>query len=383
VRTRRGAVALAIAAAAAVIAAVGTTALRGEPETPSPGPASAKPVAQVPRVLFAHSVVLDYVPGGGAVTTSAYDSFEVLAPDGTRQSRAIAGVAVGTPVFDGRDRVAYWRRAEMTRLPLEFRGPHDVVVWDVRSDQERVLLTLSDATAGGDLRWSVDGKLLIVPTRTGRTGGGASRLIAIDAVSGATRVLHESSGGSAGIGALYVDAHVLVGVRGALYVVLDLATGAVRTETRARVPSTFLVESAQFAGGPDGMVVELHRRFESEAGPLWIWNVGDPSTDVAKVDQRGISDPIFWPGRTEVVYTSHETQARLAAVDYRSGRTRPLLSPPGVTFVLAVDSGGRYALVRGDAGLQIVERIDDELRPRPDLPLVGGLTLTPLGVVFP
>lgn len=382
-RTQRVAIALAAAIVVAVIAAIATTTLRGEPTAtaaPSSPVSPSAPSAAAPRVLFARSVVLDTIPGGGAMTTYAYDSFELLAPGGTPQTHTISGIAVGRLVFDGRDRVAYWRRAEMTRSPLEFRGPHDVVIWDVRTDQERVLLTLSDTAPGGDLRWSADGKSLIVPTRIGRTAGGVSRLIAIDAATGATRVLHESSGGVMGIGALYLDAQVLVGVRGALYVVLDLATGTVRTETRMRVPSTFLVESAEFASGPDGMVVELHRRFESEAGPLWIWNVRDPATDVAKVDERGISEPIFWPGRTEVVFTRY---AGLATVDYRSGQIRPLVGPPGITFVEAVEASGRFALIRRAAGLEIVERVNDELRARPDLQLGAGPTLTPLGIVFP
>ena len=383
-RTQRVAIALTAATVTAVIAAIVATSPRAEPTASATPSSTASPIVArpaAPRVVFAKSVVLDSVTGGGAMTTAAYDSFEVLMPGGARQSHTISGVAVGTIVFDGRDHVAYWRRAEMTRSPLEFKGPHDVVVWDVRTDQERVLLTLRDAMPGGDLLWSTNGNVLIVPTRTGQTGGGVSRLIAVDVASGGTRVLHESSVGAVGIGALYVDAQVLAGVRGGSYVVLDLATGTVRTETRMRVPSTFLVESAQFAGGPDGMVVELHRRFEAEAGPLWIWNVRDPSADVAKVDERSISEPTFWPGRTEVVFTGAAGQ--LAAVDYRSGRTRPLVSPPGIVFVEAVEAGGRFALVRRDAGLEIVERIGDELKARPDLALTIGPTLKPVGLVFP
>jgi hypothetical protein len=381
-RTKRIALALAAAAVAASVAAMATNSLHGVPAASSVLSASGAPsaaTAQVPRVLFAQSVVLDWVPGGGAVTTTAYDSFEVLTPGGGQQSHRISGVAVGTIAFDGRDRVAYWRRAEMTRTPLEFRGPHDVVVWDMRMDQERVLRTLTDEVPAGDLLWSTDLKSLIVPTRMGRTGGGVSRLFAIDVASGATRIVHEASGAAA-IGAVYVDTQVLVGVRGGLYVVLDLATGAIRTETRMRVPSTFLVESAQFARGPDGMVVELHRRFESEAGPLWIWSVRDPATDLTKVDERGISEPIFWPGRTEVAYTR---STGLATVDYRSGQIRPLVGPPGITFIEAVEASGRFALIRRGAGLEIVERVNDELRARPDLAVTVDPTLRPLGIVFP
>jgi hypothetical protein len=376
------AVGLAAATVAAVIAAIVMTNLRSEPATTVASlssPTSTAAAVTGPRVLFSRSVVLDTIPGGGAMTTSAYDSFEVLTPGGGQQSHKIAGIAVGTIVFDGRDRVAFWRRADMTRIPLEFRGPHDVVVWDMRTDRERVFMTLTDAGPAGDLLWSTDLKTLIVPTRTGQTGGGVSRLFAIDVASGATRVVHEASGAAA-IGAIYVDTRVLVGVRGGSYAVFDLVTGAVRTETRMRVPSTFLVESAQFARGPEGLVVELHRRFESEAGPLWIWRVRDPATDVAKVDERGISEPIFWPGRTEVAYTG---STGLATVDYRSGQIRPLVGPPGITFIEAVDATGRFALIRRGAGLEIVERIDDELRARPDLALTVGPTLRPLGIIFP
>lgn len=138
-------------------------------------------------------------------------------------------------------------------------------------------------------------------------------------------------------------------------------------------------EFAEYASSPDGTVLELLRRFESDAGPLRIWNVRDPGTDVAKVDERGINDPTFWPGRTEVVFSG---PTGLVTVDYRSGRTRPLVSPPGVTFLVAVESGGQFALVR-NAGFQIFERIGDELKARPDLPLTVDSTLKPLGLFRP
>lgn len=101
-RTQRVAIALAAAMAAALIAAIATTTLRGAPAASSAPSASASPTAAaapIPRVVFAQSVVLDYVPGGGAVTTSAYDSFEVLTPGGGRQSHAISGIAVGALRF--------------------------------------------------------------------------------------------------------------------------------------------------------------------------------------------------------------------------------------------------------------------------------------------
>jgi hypothetical protein len=163
-------------------------------------------------------------------------------------------------------------------------------------------------------------------------------------------------------------------------VILDAVSGAVRTQAAMRVQGTPMGEYADLASTSDGTMLELLRRFENEAGPLWIWNARDPGKDIAKVDERGINDPIFWPGRTEVAFTS---SSGLAVIDYRSGRTRPLVSPPVRIIVLAVEPGGRFALVRGDTGLQIVERVDDALRARPDLSLIAGSTLKPLGLVMP
>jgi hypothetical protein len=373
-------------AAAIVVSGITLATLRAELPVATAAPSTATPsrsaaTAAGPRVVFVHSVVLDTIPGGGAVTTDAYDSFEVLAPGGTRQSHQIAGVAVGRPVFDGRERFAYWRRASITRPSGTISGAYEVVVWDVRSDRERVLLTLGDERSNGSLFWTADRKSVVVPTRTttGTAGATQNGLLLFDADTGATRALLPSGDG-AGVGPFYVDAQVIVGVRGSSYVVLDAASGAVRGQTPLRVVTSFLQQYAHLVSSPDGTVLELHRRFESEAGPLWIWSAKDPGTDLAKVDERGISDPIFWPGRSEVVFSG---LSGLSAVDYGSGRTRPLVSPPGVRSVIAVESGGRFALVGGDAGLQIVERVDDELRARPDLQLTVGPTLTPLGVVFP
>ena len=381
-RTQRTVVTLAATTVVVAIAAIATTTLRVAPgarSAPSASASSSAAAATAPGVVFARSVVLDWVPGGGAVTTSAYDSFEIVTPGGASLRREVAGVAIGTPVFDGRARVAYWRRASITRTPLGFSGPYEVVVWDIRADQERVLLTLvrTDEGSGGDLRWSADAKSLIVPTRTVRTGGGESRVLLVDVGSGATRVLQVASP-DAIIAPIHVDAQIIVGVGRSSFVVLDAVSGAVRSQTPLRTPTAFLGESAHYAISPDGMVLELVRTFEQEAGPLRVWNVHDPATVVAKVDERGVNDPRFWPGRTEIVFSG---PTGFAALDYRTGRTRPLAGSRA--WIEAVDSGGRFALVRSDVGLQIVERVGDELRTRTDLQLIAEATLTPLGIVLP
>lgn len=379
--------ALAATVAAAFVAlAIVIAGLRAEPPvvTPSPSAAArttATPIADAPRAIFTRSVVLGGVPGGGLITTSAYDAFVILSAGRPSQSHPIAGVAVGTPVFDGRDRVAYWRRASLTPSPLALRGAYEVVVWEIKADRERVLLTLADERSNGELLWSADRKSLVVPTRTapGSTSSIQNRLILADADTGATRVLHASSG-DASLGPLFADAQVVVGIRGSSYVVLDGISGALRTQTPLRVPPSFMGEFGEFASNPDGTVLELLRRFESDSGPLRIWNIRDPSVDIAKVDQRGIWDPIFWPGRAEVVFSA---ASGLMAVDYRTGLTRQLVSSSAVHRIVAVESGGRFALGQTGPGLQIFERVGDELKARPDLSFAADSILHPLGLFVP
>ena len=376
-RRNRGLIAVLAAAAAVVAFAIASIVLRPEAPIATGSPSIAPPITIVPRILYAHYVVLDTVPGGGAVTSDAYDSFEIETAGRPRQTHAIAGVATGTPIFDGHGRVAYWRVPSMTRS-LEIAGPFDLVVWDIQSDRDRVLLTLRDEGPGGTLLWSADGKSIAATTRarpaTGRDT--LARLLVIDVDSGATRMLGAPA--VQPVAPIFADAQIVAGVRGGSYVVLDATTGAVRTQTAMRVPGTPIGDYTSLASSPDGTVFELLRRFESDAGPLWVWNARDPSRDVAKVDERAISDPIFWPGRTEVVFS----RARgLMALDYRSGQTRPLVSTIDV-HVLAVEAGGRFALLQTDSGNQLYERIGDELRARPDLRVTVGGTHRPLGVLL-
>jgi hypothetical protein len=382
---RRHALAAAVAGAFVALAIV-TAGIPAEPPVVTPTPSAAispssAPIVDAPRAVFTRSVVVGGVPGGGLMTTQAYDAFVILSAGRPSQSHPIAGVAVGTPVFDGRDRVAYWRVASIAATPFAPSGPFEVVVMDVRAGRERVLLSLADERSNGGLLWSADRRSLVIPTRTapGSTSSVQNRLIIADADTGAVRVLHVSSG-DASVGPLFADAQVVVGVRGNSYTVLDATSGAVRTQTPMRVPSAFLQQWAEFSSDAEGNVVELHRRYESEAGPLWIWNVRDPGTDIAKVDQHGMWDPIFWPGRTEVVFSG---ATGLTALDYRTGLSRQLVSSPGVHRIVAIESGGRYALAQTESKLQILERTGDDLKARPDLSFAAESLLHPLGVFLP
>ena len=378
--------ALAAAVTAGFVALVVVVAgLRAEPPAATPRVSAtitptATPIAGAPRAVFAHSVVLGGVPGGGPITTSAYDAFVILSAGRPPERHSIDGIAVG-PVFDGRDRVAYWRRGSLTPSPLAISGPHEVVVWDMRADRERVLLTLKDERSDGDLIWSADRRSLVVPTRTapGSTSKVQNRLIQVDAETGATRVLHVSSG-DASLGLLFADTQILAGVRRNAYVVLDAASGTARTHGPVRAPGTPMVEWAEFASSSDGTVLELRRRFESDGGPLWIWSVREPATDIAKVDERGIWNPVFWPGRSEVVFSG---ATGLTAVDYRTGVTRQLVSSRGVHRIVAIEADGRYALAQTETELQIFERTGDDLKARPDLSFAVESLLHPLGVFLP
>jgi hypothetical protein len=364
--------ALVLAGAAAIVAlGIGLATLREDIPVASDAPPTPSPVAALPQAVFAHYVVLDQVPGGGAVVTSAFDSIELIGPGGQRQSHSIGGVALGQPLFDGRSRVAYWRRASIERPSGTISGPWELVVMDVETGRERVLPMPSEEIANGGLLWAADRKSLVVHTMTapGASGPIRARVLLIDVDSGSSRVLNTSEADAA-VGVLYVDSRIVVGVRGSSYVVLDATSGAMRAQTPQRARGTLTT-------GSDGTVLELQTRFESESGPMWIWNVHDLGTDIAMVDERGISNPTFWPGQTEVVFTR---PTGVAAVDYRTGLVRPLVSPR--VGLLAVDLSGRFALVSTDAGLRIVERVGDELRARPDLAIIVGSTLSPLGIVI-
>jgi hypothetical protein len=181
-------------AAAAAIAVVVLAIAIAAPSTQSPAPTATPSLATpsgAPRVIFTRQVVLGGVPGGGLVMGPAFDAFVILSAGRPPESHHVVGDGIGTPVFDGRDRIAYWRSAGFTSSS-GMSGPYEVVVWDLRADRERVLLTLKDERSSGELLWSADLKSLVVPTRAvAATGGGAqTRLLLIDADSGTMRVLH-------------------------------------------------------------------------------------------------------------------------------------------------------------------------------------------------
>jgi hypothetical protein len=241
-----------------------------------------------PYLVAAHRLVTDTVPGGGAVVTQAFDSFRVVSATGVASDSTISGVAVGTPVFDGTSRVAYWARTSVSS------GAYRLTVWDVTTRQERVLLSLGAEGIAGDPLWSSDGRSLIVSIRT--AAGDRVHLTRVDATTAATTVLSEASVADA-VTSIYADDAILVGLRAQSYVVLDAQTGKQMSETPLRMP-----RATEFIASRSGVVLELVRQFEGESGPLRIWRASNPGVTIATIDERAITTPLYWPATGEVVY---------------------------------------------------------------------------------
>lgn len=351
-----------IAAITILLAACTPTAGVLSGETPSGTPALAQP-----KLLVANRLITDRGPGGmPIVTTDAFESFEILSTSGAVKTYALSGVAVGTPVFDGRSRVAFWKRPSLAG------GAQSLAVWDIVSGLERVLLTLSDEPPGSGLLWTADSRSLILWPRTPGSNS-QGRLMRVDPSTGDVRVIALNPLTNS-VRPVFADDDVIVGVGVRGYVVIDARSGELRTEVPLRQPY-----ASEFTASPDGSVLELVRPFESSAGPLRIWSARSPSTTFATVAERGIDSPLFWPGRTEAVYTEG---TGISAIDYRTGATRlvaSLAEPPGL---VVFDAAAEFLVAYDASGYLIMERSGDGLRPRTDLRFPGSTSLRDvLGVI--
>lgn len=300
--------------------------------TASPSDSKEPPVS----VLVVRPKVLDQIPGGGSVVTSAFDRLEVRSLTGDLiLAHRIDGIGVGSPSFDGASRVAYWRKTSMG-------DPRwDLMVWDTRSRTSRSLLTLNSGRPEGPV-WSAERDRLVFAIR-GEQGGGA-RLVIADVASGRlTDLLRRSTVPSP----VYADQGIVVGVAGQAYEVFRVDDGSV-------VNKTTIKSYGAMGASRDGVLFGLTTRFEAPSGPLELWNAEEPSRPIASVPNRGLDAPIFRPSSTEVVFT---TGKDLRALDYRSAVVRTLFSASGdgTAVAVAFDETGRYLLVRDAAGLELYE----------------------------
>jgi hypothetical protein len=112
------------------------------------------------------------------------------------------------------------------------------------------------------------------------------------------------------------------------------------------------------------MVLELVRAFESGAGPLRIWRASTPGTTLVTEDGPGIETPLFWPGRSEVVFVRGRS---IYAVDYNTGASRKLTDFPDGPRLAGFDITGNILVVNVGNGFVAFERSGDALKPRTDL----------------
>ena len=341
-----------VAAAVGVLAliVVGAVVLSGRAALPvATSPSASTSLAGLgPRLLLAHRAVLDVGPGGTpTVVTQAFDAFSILSPDGRAANYPISGVAVGTPKFDGQGRIAYWARASVST------GEYRLAVWEAVTKQERTLLTLGGESPAGDPTWTSDTRAVLVAIKP--TAGDQVRLLRVNADGSGSAAVSDPA---PAVGVVYADDGVIVGIRGGNYVVLDARAGqTIRAKPHQPVAS-------ELGANEGGIVWELVRPFESETGPLRIWRSSDPSVTLATVDQRGVETPVFWPGRSEVVFVRGTS---VYSIDYDTGASRELLSFPDAPRLVAFDPTGAVLVVRYGTGFAAFERSGDGLRPRTDL----------------
>jgi hypothetical protein len=338
-----------------------------QPRAPTSGSPSRERSGDAgPHLLLAHRAVLDTVPGGGSVVTEAFDSFRILSTDGAAADAAISGVAIGRPAFDGQGRLAYWGRTSLTS------GAYRLTIWDANTQQERTILTLADERPAGEVLWTADGRALIALTQT--ASGDRFRMIRIDAIAPApvSNVLSETTA-EGQITPLYADEAIVVGVSARSYVVLDGRTGQTVREVPLRSP-----RAGQFTASRSGFALELVRTFEAEAGPLRIWRVTDPSTTIASVEELGISTPLVWPGRAEVVYVRGN---QIYAMDLASGAKRVLASLPETPVLIGFSPAGDELVVRVGNAFRAFAVAGDQLQSRPNsIPVVDPSLFEPVGV---
>jgi hypothetical protein len=317
----------------------------------SPSPTGASAAASV-RLVTAHRAVLDTGPGGmPTVVTQAFDAFSILAPDGTSTNYRVAGVALGTPAFDRRGRVAYWARTSLES------GAYRLAVWDLATRQERTLLTLADERPAGEPVWTSDGRALVAASKA----ADRTRLLRLTVDGTASAVITDRT--PDGLILVYADDAIVVGFHFGTYVVLDARSGQTTRQTPMRQPPASVMTANE-----DGTVWELVRPFEGETGPLRVWRVADSAKTLATIEQRGVETPLFWPGRTEIVFVRGNN---VYSLNYATGATRELLTFSDAPRLVAFDPTGTILMVRPGSGFAAFEHAGDGFNERKDLRFVS------------
>jgi len=349
------------------------------------GPVASSPSAtarHAPSLLMGRRVVI----GGttmASVVTDAIDAFEIVGPDGSSRGFPLSGVAIGTPSFDGEDRLAYWSRQSVDG------GEYRLAIWSAATHDARVIFEEPGVLPGGAPVWTADGRAVIVGVR--RDCVGPTRVFRVN-VDGSGAVMLTGAPALIGLNAIYFDDDIIlidrlqavsvpprstcaasVGSPVGSYAVLDARTGAVR-KVVAHAPSARELHVSR-----SGVVAELTLHFESASHPLRVFAAAQPDVDLVSYDDpRGITSPYFWPGRTELVFTQ---DGGITALDYTSSSLRSFAVPVPGAVVAGFDPTGQSLMLRTDAGYAVAERSGDDLHLRADVSykLAGSPSL--LGVL--
>jgi hypothetical protein len=315
--------------------------------SPTAAPSASIGASAARRLVAERRLVLDTGPAGvPTVVTEAFDSFSVVSVSGRTVEHPAVGVAIGKAAFDGRGRVAYWSRESLSA------GRYRIVVWEIDSGRDQTLLGPGTDAPAGDLHWSADGRDLIAPVRS---ASGHARLLRFAGGLSAYTTVSESPI-VAEMRVIFADERSIVGASASTYIEIDARTGAIRRQLPRRTQ-----QATDFVASSRGAVAELVRPFESEPGPIHVWVVADPATTLASVDERGVETPVFWPGRSELLFIRGDD---ILALNTTSGRIRTVLAVPPTPRLIGFDANGDVLLVAsGSGGYILLEGAGDTLRP--------------------
>lgn len=285
-------------------------------------------------------------PPGAAVLSGSFEKIVVLSGDGRElMSHQIQGIGVGSPSFDGRERVAYWR-ADAPGQP-----PFELTVWDLSTQHAVVLARIEGANPlWSSPVWSTDRRGIAYAAGTTSPPalapatprpGAEARIFTVDVAAGRTREVPASAADVSLVGVFY-DGDVIGGLVGTEYRVIDAKSG--RLLRKFSVHSEPLTETG---AGSDGVAFGVATRFEAPSGPIVVWRARE-AEDLRTIEARGVTHALFWPGRSEILFSVDGGE--LQTVDYISGAERRPGSGLGALVPISFEPAGTSLVARAEHG---------------------------------
>lgn len=332
----------------AVVIALATAATSCAPSV-STRPAVNTAAAIGPRFLIGEHSITGAVPGGGLVFTSSYARFvlrdatgaQILGHDavGTGVGRgpdALGGV--GTPAFDAVHRLAYWSRSDAAGAPA-----FQLRVWDIDTDVDKAVTSVSTRIAYGGPVWSASGALVYATATAATSATRDVELHTVDA-AGVDRTILRAPFGASAIAPAWAQGDRVGGLAGHEYQVLATNSGQVVGQY------DFGTVAVELSAGDD-VVVAIGRPFESAPGPIKVLRAADASR-LAEHAIDGLTGAVARPGRTQIVI-GHGNDLEL--FDYATATSRVVLHRAGAVIPIVATSRGRSALIRSGTGYELVD----------------------------